>query len=245
MRMYACKLVLFLALTSPGMLAQNVPNGTGVGSSRVGMPLVVGAPYSADETQVMARVFKDGERATVTGGGKVFRDWNGRTRSERATSAAATPTSSVPSPITIEIKDPIAGLKYVFDSQSKIVHRSKLPPPAGIRSVSPGHPNPGTTTIDLGSKTIEGLRVHGTKTSTLIGKASPTGAYAMTTESWFFPDLMINFVITVSDPNHGDSSTTLSNIQRAAPDPSLFQPPANYTIVDDAGNLARHPKPVE
>jgi hypothetical protein len=36
-----------------------------------------------------------------------------------------------------------------------------------------------------------------------------------------------------SDPRFGDFVTRLTNIQLGAPDPTLFEPPADYTIIDD------------
>jgi hypothetical protein len=41
-----------------------------------------------------------------------------------------------------------------------------------------------------------------------------------------------------SDPRRGESTTKLTNISRAEPDPSLFQPPAGYEIVDPAAQAA-------
>jgi hypothetical protein len=87
-------------------------------------------------------------------------------------------------------------------------------------------------TESLGTKTIEGIPVTGTKTTTTI----PVGAIGNDTDIvisrdvWYSPDLKLVLESTQTDPRFGETSYTLSNIQRGEPDSNQFQVPAGYTI---------------
>jgi hypothetical protein len=91
---------------------------------------------------------------------------------------------------------------------------------------------------DLGVQTVEGVPAQGTRiTRTIeagqIGNALPL---VITTETWFSPDLKVLVTSKSSDPRIGDTTYKLTNIQRAEPDPSLFQVPADYTVRDQPEN---------
>ncbi len=58
-----------------------------------------------------------------------------------------------------------------------------------------------------------------------------------TTEIWTAPDLRITVLSKNDDPRNGESITKLINISRAEPDPSLFQPPPDYSVVDEEGEF--------
>jgi hypothetical protein len=52
-------------------------------------------------------------------------------------------------------------------------------------------------------------------------------------ENWVSPELKITVLSTVNDPRSGESTRKLVNIDRSDPDPSLFIPPADYTVVEE------------
>jgi hypothetical protein len=52
------------------------------------------------------------------------------------------------------------------------------------------------------------------------------------TETWTSPELKMVILSKDSDPRNGESTTRLTNVTRAEPDPSLFQIPADYEIID-------------
>ena len=87
-------------------------------------------------------------------------------------------------------------------------------------------------TESLGAKSIEGIPVTGTKTTNTI----PTGTIGndkdllITRETWYSSDLKLVVQSTQIDPRFGETTYSLTNIQRGEPDPSLFQVPAGYTI---------------
>jgi hypothetical protein len=55
------------------------------------------------------------------------------------------------------------------------------------------------------------------------------------TETWMSSDLKTVVLSKSSDPRFGDSTTKLTNIVMAEPDPALFQVPSDYSIMDEPG----------
>jgi len=52
-------------------------------------------------------------------------------------------------------------------------------------------------------------------------------------ESWHAIELKTPLLSKCSDVRSGRSTMSLKNLDRSEPDPSLFQVPPDYTIVDD------------
>jgi hypothetical protein len=63
-------------------------------------------------------------------------------------------------------------------------------------------------------------------------------------ETWVSTALHVPVLIKTSDPRFGVTSMQLSNVTMGEPDPSLFQPPADYTLAGGRGarTAARRPK---
>lgn len=98
---------------------------------------------------------------------------------------------------------------------------------------NPDGPNDSnTTTTNLGTQTIEGVSAQGTRVTRTIpaGQFGNEQPMIITTESWYSPDLKVLVMSKSSDPRMGDTTYTLTNIQRSEPSPSLFQVPSNYTV---------------
>ncbi|HEY3456785.1 MAG TPA: hypothetical protein VGK64_19560 [Bryobacteraceae bacterium] len=91
---------------------------------------------------------------------------------------------------------------------------------------------------DLGLQTVEGVPAQGTRVTRTIeaGQMGNSLPIVITTETWFSPDLKVLISSKSSDPRIGETTYKLTNIQRAEPDPSLFQVPADYTIRDQPQN---------
>jgi hypothetical protein len=89
----------------------------------------------------------------------------------------------------------------------------------------------------LGSQTIEGVSTVGTRTTMTIaagqiGKERPIDIVA---ERWFSPELKVLILSRQTDPRLGETSSRLTNIVRSDPEPSLFETPADYKVIDAAG----------
>jgi hypothetical protein len=91
---------------------------------------------------------------------------------------------------------------------------------------------------DLGSQPVEGVPAQGTRITRTIeaGQMGNALPIIITTETWYSPELKVLVTSKSSDPRIGDTTYKLTNIQRAEPDPSLFQVPADYTIRDQPEN---------
>ncbi|MBV8895920.1 MAG: hypothetical protein JO051_05365 [Acidobacteriaceae bacterium] len=92
--------------------------------------------------------------------------------------------------------------------------------------------DPNTTTTNLGTHIIEGVSAQGTRVTRTIpaGQFGNEQPMIITTESWYSPDLKVLVMSKSSDPRMGDTTYTLTNIQRSEPPPSLFQVPSDYTV---------------
>jgi hypothetical protein len=171
-------------------------------------------------------------------------------------------------PIFIEIADPVGGYRYSFDSNSHTAHRSPFGParagkvlappattasvtadPALGRRVAPASsangvglhgPRPEISHEQLGTRTIEGVLAEGTRTTTTypIGFLGNDRPLTTVTETWISPEIGMAVLTKTSDPRRGESTMKLTNVSRAEPDPSLFQPPAGYEVVDPSGEPA-------
>jgi len=100
------------------------------GGPLVGLSPVPGAPYSAEEHSEITQTLADGTHINRTMPMmKIYRDSMGRTRIERyafqGVLAADAETSA--GPTIIEIADPVAHVRYIFNSDEKVAHRQKLP----------------------------------------------------------------------------------------------------------------------
>ena len=86
----------------------------------------------------------------------------------------------------------------------------------------------------LGQKMVEGVVADGKRVTTVL----PAGAIGnqqpitVLTEQWFSPDLEVLLMTRHSDPRSGDTTYTLTSIVRAEPQGSLFDVPADYTILE-------------
>jgi hypothetical protein len=161
-----------------------------------------------------------------------------------------------------EISDPMAGLAYVLDDQNKVAHRITMTPrqagpprisvgagagsvPGGAEGVGAGGAlprvradsptQPQHTMEKLESKNIEGVIAEGTRGTTTwpVGSQGNDRPIVQTNETWRSGELKETVLSRNVDPRNGESVTKLININRAEPDPALFQPPAGYTIVDE------------
>ena len=91
---------------------------------------------------------------------------------------------------------------------------------------------PPAATQDLGSQMVNGVTAQGTRTTMTIpaGQIGNDRPIQTVNERWFSSDLQMLVKSSNSDPRFGETTFQLTNISRVAPDPSLFQIPADYTI---------------
>jgi hypothetical protein len=85
--------------------------------------LVKGAPYSATTVTETVQTLADGNRITHTNSASVARDSQGRTRREQSFPMLGQWTSDGPAPKMTTINDPVAGVTYVLEDQTKTVRK--------------------------------------------------------------------------------------------------------------------------
>jgi hypothetical protein len=92
------------------------------------------------------------------------------------------------------------------------------------------HPN--AKTEQLGARTIEGIPVTGTRTTTTIpaGTIGNDKDLAISHETWYSSDLKLVVQSSQIDPRFGETTYMLTNLRRSEPDAALFQVPAGYKV---------------
>jgi hypothetical protein len=87
-------------------------------------------------------------------------------------------------------------------------------------------------TEPLGTKTIEGIQVTGTRSTSTIpaGTIGNDKDLVITRETWYARELQLVVQSTQSDPRFGQTTYSLKNIQPGPPDAALFQVPPDYKI---------------
>jgi hypothetical protein len=113
---------------------------------------VAGAPFSGERIEEDVQTLADGTHIHRTiPRQKIYRDSMGRTRTERPAFQGIGRISKAPEgPTVVEINDPIAHVRYIFDLDEPIAHRQQLPErnSHGVsRRDFPGGVTPGTTAM--------------------------------------------------------------------------------------------------
>ncbi len=96
-----------------------------------------------------------------------------------------------------------------------------------------------STTRDLGTKEIEGVKATGKMRSYEIpaGEIGNRNAIVVTNESWYSPDLQVTMLTKRSDPRIGDKIYRLASVKRDEPAAALFAIPSDYTVKDATINI--------
>lgn len=218
-------------------------------------PLVVtGEPYSAETIVENVKIADDGTRfETHTMHQKTYRDSLGRTRTEHYIGMNISGSDSIPTLVSIWIRDTAAGVSYFLDPRThtaKETHSARVSPAdrgTAVQTFTQLRPavngqsqeereryQPKVTREDLGAQEMEGLIVTGTR----ITMAFPAGAqgsdrpFEIVTERWASEELKTFILIKNSDPRNGENTIRTTDINRSEPDPSLFEVPADYTITE-------------
>jgi hypothetical protein len=107
----------------------------------------------------------------------------------------------------------------------------------GVAQMIPAPPKSSkyeTRKEDLGTMNVEGVEAQGTRTTTIIpadaiGNERPI---EIVYERWYSPELKLVVASRHFDPRFGEQTYRLTNINRSEPDPSLFEVPSDYRILN-------------
>ncbi|HWZ97408.1 MAG TPA: hypothetical protein VN025_06565 [Candidatus Dormibacteraeota bacterium] len=216
-----------------------------------GRKVVTGAPLSAVAVTTVSHSLADGTKINNTIKVTLYRDSQGRFRKEgdvpRFGDASADQTRSF-----VVISDPVASKGYLLNPDKKIAHVSNMPNRGrkGDKGHGPVDAEAGTnadggkewndtnvTKTSLGTQTINGVSAQGTRYTRVIpaGNIGNDKPITITREVWYSSDLQMVVQSKHSDPRFGDTSYSLTNIQRTEPAANLFTVPSDYTIKQDGG----------
>lgn len=207
-----------------------------------GMPgrIVKNAPFTGDLTTETTQILGDGNRIHETATAHMVRDSEGRTRREQSLSGLGPLGSPSGDAQAIFIDDPVAGVNYALNPKNHTATKSTAlrgrggrsgpPPNGGFRGENRQEQN--AKTDALGRQTMEGLAADGTRITATIpaGQMGNDLPIQIVTERWYSPDLQMNILTRRTDPRTGETVTKLTNVSRAEPAHSLFEPPADYKV---------------
>lgn len=202
--------------------------------------VVTGAPYSALGTSETITTLPDGNRVVRQNHIRLWRDRDGRTRSEISLSSiGGTPPVELHTTVTV-IDDPAARQRYMLRSGDNVAVTVPILPCRNEASLEPditvGPPRPAnlpmrvSSPVPLGERKVDGETVAGRRIEATIpaGAAGNSQPIEMSAEQWYGKDLQVVIEATYKDPRTGETRYRLSDIDRGEPDARLFQVPDNY-----------------
>ena len=209
------------------------PNAKFIGAElRFGDKLVAGQPFFADTVIEDSRRLYDGTTVTKQNKGAIYRDGAGRTRREQPLEMVGgvniVGTDNKPQTLVF-INDFAAKSQIFLDANNKVARKNRIggnPPPDE-------HGEPADAkTESLGSKTIEGVKVEGTRVTFEIpaGQIGNDKPIQVVSERWFSPELQVIVMSRHLDPVAGEHVFRLVNIKRSEPSADLFSIPASYRV---------------
>jgi hypothetical protein len=200
------------------------------------VPPVAGAPFSATVNTEWTRLLEDGTTQVRKNSRLIARDGQGRVFQERR--GLESPSGPGQFRLTrTEITDPSARTVALCDpSQRACELRVYRPAEWGMSpSQSSGaNRNPALHSETLGTQTVDGLELIGTRETLTIGAAVMGTDRPLRVESefWYSPKLRLNVTTRRSDPRSGTEIYSVTNVNQAEPDPNLFVLPSTARIVD-------------
>jgi hypothetical protein len=214
--------------------------------------VVTGAPFSAVAASQSTQILADGNRISQKTQTNLFRDSQGRFRKE-VTFPAIGPLATSGQPKSfVFINDPVAHENFVLHPDGKTAEKMGRPH-GGWKGPMPGElkdragsreakeaANGDFKKEDLGTQTIAGVVAQGTRYTRTIppGQIGNEKPITVISEHWYSNDLQMTVMSKRSDPRFGETTYTLTNIQRSEPAASLFAVPPDYTL--QQGGMGRH-----
>lgn len=218
-----------------------------------GGKVVTGAPFSAVAISETTQTLADGNHISRKTQTNLFRDSQGRFRKE-VTLPAIGPLAATGQPKSfVFISDPVTNSGYILHADTKTAEqmgrafgRMKGQMKDVIKDKMGGREQEEIASgnlkkEDLGTQTIAGVSAQGTRITRTIpgGQIGNEKPITIVRESWYSNDLQMVVMSKRSNPWSGETTYTLTNIQRAEPNATLFTVPADYTVKQH-GMMGRH-----
>ncbi len=220
-----------------------------------GNRVIKGKPFSATEERHSLQVLGDGTRIENTETNRLYRDSEGRTRVEgmNGTITIYDPVANVRvelDPATKTARKNNSGTRFFVNSGTTLITSGPFPLAQQIQPANPATLKGvmAETTENLSSQSINGVTAQGIRTTMTIpkGQIGNNKDIKVLTERWTSNDLQMLVKSINSDPRFGDTTYQLTKVVQSAPDPALFQIPADYTVTEQpAGSAFRLATPAQ
>jgi hypothetical protein len=234
------KAILFTAAFAIALPAQNnFQNSAWIGGANPQPRLegqagpVTGKPFSGVETRQSKVVLSDGTPTNKTTTSKIYRDAEGRMRSESSNTSIL---FDAPNLTNYDITSKGCTTRSVNANQSVIIaatdngtHTSSFS--TSTSSSKSTKPASKVTSEDLGIQTINGISTKGTR-QTLTIPAQVMGSdhdIIVVNERWYSDELGVLVRSSNVDPRFGSTTYDLTNINLSTPPASLFVAPTGCT----------------
>jgi hypothetical protein len=211
-----------------------------------GNKVVKGAPFTASASTETTQTLQDGTSIHRTTASNLYRDSQGRSRSEVTLSGFGPLQASGKPRTMITIADPVAGSRYMLDAQNKVARQMSMKDHGGTPSpaqeaafqqkmqarLQQEEASGAVKKESLGTQTINGVSAEGTRITHTIaaGQIGNDKPILIVFERWYSPDLQVVVKSTRTDPRFGTTTYTLTNVQRSEPAATLFTVPSDYTV---------------
>jgi hypothetical protein len=221
-----------------------------------GGKVVTGAPFSAVAISETTQTLADGNHISRKTQTNLFRDSQGRVRKEMTLSGFGPLAASGQPKSFVVINDPVAGTNFILHPDQK--RAEQLGKPFGRmreamknrmgRRKQEEMASGNLKKEDLGTQIVAGVSAQGTRVTRTIpaGQIGNEKPITIVRETWYSNDLQTIVMSKRSDPWSGETTYTLTNIQRAEPNATLFAVPPDYTVTQGrgpGGRMRRHQVP--
>jgi TonB family protein len=197
------------------------------------IPAVSGLPFSAKvELQTVSQL-QDGTLITHKTYNLDARDSAGRTHNEKR--AWITSENEEPKLTSVELYDPATRTRTDLFPLAKLARQWVVGVTTQATPVA-ATAKPETTKEELGTDSMEGLPVKGTR----VTQTYATGALGndrpltIVTEYWYAAELRINLLTKRTDPRYGVQTVHVTELEREEPDAALFAIGVEYKVVNEA-----------
>jgi hypothetical protein len=214
--------------------------GAGGRMESIFIPPKAGAPFSLILDTEWTRPMGNGGTFTLTNERHIVRDSKGRIYQERW--FLVPKGGKIKSTMNVfQVTDPeqhtwfncITATKVCDLYRYHLTTQDKFEPPIGA---SGNLPDDSGVRLheDLGKSNTEGIDTHGYRETTTInvGVMGNDQPMVTTREFWYSPRLAVNLVSAVDAPQSGKQVFTAREISTAEPEPTFFEIPADFKIVD-------------
>lgn len=230
-----------MAQTQPQPAPVRIPDGGANGPMEsIFVPPKAGAPFSLTLVTEWSRPLGNGGTFTLANQRRIVRDSRGRIYQERW--ILVPKGGDIKSHMNVfQITDPERHTWYNCETATKVCELLKyrltsednFEPAIGASGPLPNGKG-SRQHEDLGASSTEGVDTHGYRETLTVNPGVLGNDKPMVTkrEFWYSPELAINLISIVDSPQSGKQIFTVKDLATSEPEPTLFNVPDDYRVVD-------------